>query len=56
MRTLALAAILAAVVIASQMQTEAHKPITSPFTFSDDVLPIVKARCACHGANRSESN
>ncbi len=31
------------------MRTEAHKPITSPFTFSDDVLPIVKARCAsCH--------
>ena len=28
---------------------EAHKPITSPFTFSEDVLPIVKAHCAaCH--------
>lgn len=28
---------------------EAHKPITSPFTFSEDVLPIVKAQCgACH--------
>jgi hypothetical protein len=49
MRTLALAATVAAVLIASQMHTEAHKPITSPFTFSDDVLPIVKARCAsCH--------
>ena len=31
------------------MQPEAHKPITSPYTFSDDVLPIVKERCAeCH--------
>jgi hypothetical protein len=39
----------AAVVAASSMQIDAHKPITSPFTFSDDVLPIVKARCAsCH--------
>jgi hypothetical protein len=28
---------------------EAHKPITSPFTFNDDVLPIVQAKCgACH--------
>jgi hypothetical protein len=31
------------------MRPEAHKPITSPYTFSDDVLPIVKERCAeCH--------
>jgi hypothetical protein len=29
--------------------TEAHKPITSPFTFNEDVLPIVRQRCAgCH--------
>ena len=49
MRALAIAAIVAAIVAASQRRTEAHKPITSPFTFSDDVLPIVKARCAsCH--------
>jgi hypothetical protein len=42
-------AALVALVAASSMRTEAHKPITSPFTFSDDVLPIVKARCAsCH--------
>lgn len=28
---------------------EAHKPITSPFTFNEDVLPIVRERCAgCH--------
>ena len=31
------------------IRSEAHKPITSPFTFSEDVLPIVKAQCAeCH--------
>ena len=47
-RGVALAA-LCAIVVASSMRPEAHKPITSPFTFSDDVLPIVKARCAsCH--------
>ena len=29
--------------------TFAHKPITSPFTFYEDVLPITAARCgACH--------
>ena len=28
---------------------DAHKPITSPFTFNEDVLPIVRDRCAgCH--------
>ena len=49
MRALAIAAIATVIVAASHMRTEAHKPITSPFTFSDDVLPIVKARCAsCH--------
>ena len=41
--------VMIAIAIGSSMRTEAHKPITSPFTFSDDVLPIVKARCAsCH--------
>jgi hypothetical protein len=43
------AATFAACVCSSTMFIEAHKPITSPYTFSDDVLPIVKARCAsCH--------
>ena len=36
-------------VTAWSMRTEAHKSVTSPFTFKDDVLPIVQARCAsCH--------
>ena len=27
----------------------AHKPITSPFTYNDDVFPILRDRCArCH--------
>lgn len=42
-------AIVTATVATWSVRTDAHKPITSPFTFSDDVLPIVQARCAeCH--------
>src|SRR5689334_1546093 len=30
-------------------QASAHKPVTSPFTYTADVLPIVRARCgSCH--------
>ena len=30
-------------------ETQAHKPITSPFTFYEDVLPITRAKCGqCH--------
>lgn len=40
---------LAGTLVALSIRTEAHKPITSPFTFSDDVLPIVRTHCAeCH--------
>jgi hypothetical protein len=37
-------------IAALTMQTgEAHKPITSKYTFNDDVFPILKARCSkCH--------
>jgi hypothetical protein len=43
------AAIFLAAIPMWSTRTDAHKPITSPFTFSDDVLPIVKERCAeCH--------
>lgn len=39
----------AVVALGSAMRGDAHKPITSPFTFNDDVLPIVRERCAaCH--------
>ncbi len=41
--------LVAGVAIMSSIRTDAHKSVTSPFTFSDDVLPIVKAHCAsCH--------
>src|SRR6267142_3841780 len=43
-----LAAIVAAIVIASQ-RGEAHKAITSKYTFNDDVFPIFRDRCSrCH--------
>ena len=30
---------------------DAHKPITSPYTFAEDVAPILRDRCgACHAA------
>jgi hypothetical protein len=40
---------LAACVVLSSTHGEAHKPITSPYTFNEDVFPIVKERCgSCH--------
>ena len=37
--------------VASTWRVEAHKPITSPYTFAEDVLPILRERCAtCHFA------
>jgi hypothetical protein len=45
----AIVAAAAAFVLFASAGGEAHKPITSPFTFNDDVLPIVQAKCgACH--------
>src|SRR4029453_3984885 len=32
-----------------QQRSEAHKPITSKYTYNDDVFPILKERCSrCH--------
>jgi hypothetical protein len=48
-RRLVAALVLATIVATWSDRSDAHKPITSPFTFSEDVLPIVKAQCgACH--------
>jgi hypothetical protein len=39
---------------AAAVRLEAHKPITSPFTFNEDVFPILRDRCgACHVAGGS---
>ena len=49
MKSAATALALAAIIAGWSIHSEAHKPITSPFTFSEDVLPIVKTQCgACH--------
>lgn len=41
--------VAAATLVAVMPVTEAHKPITSPFTYAADVLPIVRERCGqCH--------
>ena len=47
----ALVTLVAAAVALSSIRGEAHKPITSPYTFDKDVLPIVRAKCSqCHVA------
>jgi hypothetical protein len=48
-RTSLAAAIVAIVLMALPPAMDAHKPITSPFTYSADVLPILRERCgSCH--------
>ena len=47
---------LIALVLAGSMlagsRGEAHKPITSPYTYNEDVFPIVRDRCGrCHVAD-----
>lgn len=42
-------AALAALVVLEGARGEAHKPITSPYTFNEDVFPILHERCSrCH--------
>jgi hypothetical protein len=42
------ATVLAALVLANR-DGQAHKPITSPYTYNEDVFPIVRERCGqCH--------
>lgn len=41
--------VTASLAAATAWRVEAHKPITSPYTFTEDVLPILRDRCAsCH--------
>src|SRR5438874_1051896 len=47
-RTLMAALVLTATALAVA-SIDAHKPITSPYTYNDDVFPIVRERCGqCH--------
>jgi hypothetical protein len=49
LRSLIFGAAGLAAVIATSQHGEAHKPITSKYTYNDDVFPILKSRCArCH--------
>jgi hypothetical protein len=50
MRPVAVAALgILAVFAVSAQRGEAHKPITSKYTYNDDVFPILKERCSrCH--------
>src|SRR6266849_6665483 len=42
-------AILLAVIAIATARGEAHKPITSPYTYNDEVFPILRDRCSrCH--------
>jgi hypothetical protein len=48
-RLIAPPAILLAIVVISAERGEAHKPITSPYTYNDEVFPILRDRCGrCH--------
>ena len=45
-----LAAVFVAIAVVLDVEPgDAHKPITSPYTFNDDVFPILRDRCGkCH--------
>jgi hypothetical protein len=48
-RALLVAATLLTFIAVCVMRVDAHKPITSKYTYSEDVLPIVNSRCGgCH--------
>jgi len=43
------ATIAATAIVMATLPGDAHKPITSPFTFNEDVFPIVREHCgSCH--------
>jgi hypothetical protein len=51
-RTATVCALIALGLTLGSARGHAHKPITSPFTYNDDVFPILKERCArCHVAD-----
>jgi hypothetical protein len=46
---LAVVALVAATLAFSVERGSAHKAITSPYTYNDDVFPILRDRCGrCH--------
>ena len=48
-RTFSVCILIALALTLAYEPGQAHKPITSPFTYNDDVFPILKERCSrCH--------
>jgi hypothetical protein len=48
-RLIVAAAVLVSTVIVLTSAGEAHKPITSPYTYNEDIFPLVRDRCGrCH--------
>ena len=48
-RFVSAAALVSSVIALASLHGEAHKAITSPYTFNDDVFPIVRQQCSrCH--------
>ena len=51
MKQAVLAALVILTLVVAGGHPEAHKPITSPYTYNEDVFPIVRDRCGrCHVA------
>jgi hypothetical protein len=51
LRTAIALALAAAAIVVTVLPGGAHKPITSPYTFNEDVFPILRDRCGrCHVA------
>ena len=49
LRAAVTSALVAIVLVVGGAPGSAHKPITSPYTYNDDVLPILRDRCGrCH--------
>ena len=48
---MALLAVVTTLLVLSSARGDAHKPITSPYTYNEDVFPILRERCGqCHVA------
>src|SRR2546429_11903 len=45
----AVGALALCVAVSSRLALDAHKPITSPYTYNEDVFPILREHCGrCH--------
>ena len=57
MKQAVVATVVLAVLAWPRGHPEAHKPITSPYTYNEDVFPIVRDRCGrCHVVGRRRAD